>query len=57
MAFSMKKDLLCLDKSKSFVTFDALFMAYVKAFELGIFALTNIFATSAFTKVMLMQPL
>jgi hypothetical protein len=57
MAFSMKKDLLCLDKNKSFVTFDALFMAYVKAFELGILTLTNIFAKPAFAKVMLMQPL
>jgi hypothetical protein len=54
MAFSMKRDLLCLDKSKSFVTFDAIFMAYVKALELGILTLTNIFATLAFAKVMLM---
>ncbi len=53
----MEKDLLCLDKSKSFVTFDVLFMAYVKAFELGIFTLINSFATLAFTKAMLMQPL
>jgi hypothetical protein len=49
----MKKDLLCPYKSKIFVTFDAFFMAYVKALELGILTLTNIFATLAFTKVML----
>lgn len=61
MGFSMKKfscsnrnATSCLDKSKWFVTFDMLFMVYVKAFKLDIFASISIFNTLAFIKVMMM---